>query len=206
MIEKNSKEKQSKQLISLKLIKKNLSTIVFLLFIAILLFSPEAKSFLIKELLFTGLFNAEISSVNSSDNTLRNHFDFKDYEGNIQSTADLKGKVVFINFWASWCPPCIAEFPSIEKFHSKFKDNDKIVFVMINLDSDIATGKQFLDKRKFSLPIFQAVSAVPKEIYSGSLPTTIVLDKYGVMRLHHEGFANYDGEEFNLQIKQLLEE
>jgi thiol-disulfide isomerase/thioredoxin len=206
MIEKNSKKKQSKQLISLKLIKKNLSTIVFLLFIAILLFSPEAKSFLIKELLFTGLFNAEISSVNSSDNTLRNHFDFKDYEGNIQSTADLKGKVVFINFWASWCPPCIAEFPSIEKFHSKFKDNDKIVFVMINLDSDIATGKQFLDKRKFSLPIFQAVSAVPKEIYSGSLPTTIVLDKYGVMRLHHEGFANYDGEEFNLQIKQLLEE
>ena len=206
MIEKNSKEKQSKQLISLKLIKKNLSTIVFLLFIAILLFSPEAKSFLIKQLLFTGLFNAEISSVNSSDNTLRNHFDFKDYEGNIQSTAGLKGKVVFINFWASWCPPCIAEFPSIEKFHSKFKDNDKIVFVIINLDDDIATGKQFLDKRKFSLPIFQAVSAVPKEIYSGSLPTTIVLDKYGVMRLHHEGFANYDGEEFNLQIKQLLEE
>jgi hypothetical protein len=51
---------------------------------------------------------------------------------------------------------------------------------------------------------FQAVSAVPKEIYSGS-PTTIVLDKYGIMRLHHEGFANY-GEEFNLQIKQLLEE
>jgi hypothetical protein len=45
-----------------------------------------------------------------------------------------------------------------------------------------------------------------KEIYSGSLPTTIVLDKYGIMRLHHEGFANYDGEEFNLQIKQLLEE
>jgi thiol-disulfide isomerase/thioredoxin len=110
----------------------------------------------------------------------------------------------FINFWASWCPPCIAEFPSIENFIQNFKDNDKIVFVMINLDDDIATGKQFLDK-EISLPIFQAVSAVPKEIYSGSLPTTIVLDKYGIMRLHHEVFAN-DGEEFNLQIKQLLEE
>jgi hypothetical protein len=76
---------------------------------------------------------------------------------------------------------------------------------MINLDDDIATGKQFLDKENFT-SIFQAVSAVPKEIYSGSLPTTIVLDKYGIMRLHHEVSANYDGEEFNLQIKQLLEE
>jgi hypothetical protein len=61
-------------------------------------------------------------------------------------------------------------------------------------------------QKKIFIAIFQAVSAVPKEIYSGSLPTTIVLDKYGIMRLHHEGFANYDGEEFNLQIKQLLEE
>jgi hypothetical protein len=52
--------------------------------------------------------------------------------------------------------------------------------------------------------IFQAVSAVPKEIYSGSLPTTIVLDKYGIMRLHHEGFANYDGK--SLIYRQLLEE
>lgn len=206
MVEKNNEEKQSKQLINLKMIKKNLSTIVFLIFIAVLLFSPDAKSFLIKQLLFTGLFNAEISSVNSSDNTLRNHFDFKDYEGNVQNTADLKGKVVFINFWASWCPPCIAELPSIEKFHAKFKDNDNIVFLMINIDDDIATGKQFLDKKNFSLPIFQAISTVPKEIYSGSLPTTIVLDQYGVIRLHHEGFANYDGEKFNLQIKKLLEE
>jgi thiol-disulfide isomerase/thioredoxin len=161
----------------------------------------QCKSFLIKQLLFTGLFNAEISSVNSADNTLRNHFDFKDYEGN-QSTADLKGKVVFINFWASWCPPCIAEFPSIEKFYSKFKDNDKIVFVMINLDDDIATGNSFT--KKIFIAIFQAVSAVPK-IYSGSLPTTIVLDKYGIMRLHH-GVSLIMTEEFNLQIKQLLEE
>jgi hypothetical protein len=66
---------------------------------------------------------------------------------------------------------------------------------MINMDNDIAAiGKQFLDNKNFSLPISQAVATVPKEIYSGSLPTAIVLDKYIIMRLHHEGFANYDGE------------
>ena len=205
-MEKNNSEKQLKGLINLEMIKKNVSTIVFLIFIVVVMFNPDAKSFLIKQLMFTGLFNAEISSVNSSDNTLRNHFDFKDYEGNVQNTSDLKGKVVFINFWASWCPPCVAEFPSIEKFHSEFKNNDEIVFLMINMDDNIATGKQFLDKKKYSLPIFQAVSAVPQEIYSGSLPTTVVLDKFGIMRLHHAGFANYGGESFHLQIKQLLEE
>lgn len=205
-MKKNNNEKQSKQLINIKMIKKNLSTIVFLILIAVLVFSPDAKSFLIKQFMFTGFFNAKISSVNSSDNTVRNYFDFKNYDGNVQNTSDLKGKVVFINFWASWCPPCIAEFPSIEKFYSEFKNNDKIVFLMINMDDNIATGKYFLDKKKYSLPIFQAVSAIPKEIYSGSLPTTIVLDKKGIMRLRHEGFANYGGENFHLQVKQLLEE
>jgi hypothetical protein len=68
----------------------------------------------------------------------------------------------------------------------------------------ILPQKSFLDKKIF-IAHFQAVSAVPKEIYSGSLPTTIVLDKYGIMRLHHEGLLIMT-EEFNLQIKQLLEE
>ena len=193
-MEKNNSEKQLKGLINLEMIKKNVSTIVFLIFIVVVMFNPDAKSFLIKQLMFTGLFNAEISSVNSSDNTLRNHFDFKDYEGNVQNTSDLKGKVVFI------------KFPSIEKFHSEFKNNDKIVFLMINMDDNIATGKQFLDKKKYSLPIFQAVSKVPKEIYSGSLPTSIILDKKGKIRLRHTGFSNYGGKNFYMQISYLLKE
>jgi hypothetical protein len=65
---------------------------------------------------------------------------------------------------------------------------------MINMDDGIATGKKFLDNKNFSLPISQAVATVPKEIYAGSLPTAIVFDKYKIMRLHHKGFANYDGE------------
>lgn len=206
MIENNKNEKQTTKLVVLNKIKKHFSSILMLIVFGLLIFSPDAKSFLIKQLVFTGLFNAEISSVNSTDNTLENHFDFKDYEGNIRSTADLKGKVVFINFWASWCPPCIAEFPSIEKFHSEFKDNDKIVFVMINLDDDIATGKKFFQKKNYSMPIAQAVSKVPEEIYSGSLPTSVVLDKKGIVRMRHTGFADYSGEKFHIQVQQLLDE
>lgn len=206
MIENSNQENKPSGFINLKMIKKHLSTILFVILMAVLLFSPDAKSFLIKQLMFTGLFDAEISSINSTDNAVRNHFDFRDYEGNSKNTADLKGKVLFINFWASWCPPCIAEFPSIEKFYSRYKSNDDIVFLMINMDDDIEIGMQFLDKKNYSLPIFQATSQLPKEIYSGALPTTVVVDKNGIIRMHHQGFADYAGEKFNLQIKQLLEE
>jgi hypothetical protein len=90
----------------------------------------------------------------------------------------LKGKVV-LSTLGIMVSTLYCRISSIENFIQKFKDNDKIVFDDDQFDDDIA-GKQFL-KKKFSF-IFQAVSAVPKEIYSGSLPTTIVLDKYGVMR------------------------
>ena len=122
------------------------------------------------------------------------------------NTADLKGKVLFINFWASWCPQCIAEFPSIEKLYSKYKSNEDIVFLMINMDDDIEIGKQFLVKKNYSIPIFQATSKLPKEIYSGALPTTVVVDKNGIVRMQYQGFADYGGEKFNLQIKQLIED
>ncbi|WP_432221076.1 redoxin family protein [Flavobacterium sp. TMP13] len=206
MIEKNTNEKKPIALSTWEKVKKKVPTILMVLVFGLLIFSPDAKSFLIKQLLFTGIFNAEVSSVNSTDNELKNHFDFEDYEGNIKNTADLKGKVVFINFWASWCPPCIAEFPSIEKFHSKFKNNDKMVFLMINMDDDIKIGQQFYDKKNYSLPIAQATSAVPKEIYSGSLPTSVILDKNGIVRMRHTGFANYDAKNFHLQIEKMLAE
>jgi thiol-disulfide isomerase/thioredoxin len=186
MIENNKQN----AVVNLKTIKKHFSTILFVIVIALLMFSPKAKSFLIKQLMFTGLFDAEISSINSVDNAVQNHFDYEDYEGIMKSTADLKGKVVFINFWASWCPPCIAEYPSIEKFYTQYKSNDKIVFLMINMDDDIEIGKQFLINKKYSLPIFQAVSKIPNEIYSGALPTTVIVDKKGIIRMRHEGFAD----------------
>ena len=206
MIENSNQQNKASGLFNLKMIKKHLSTILFVIVIAILLFSPDAKSFLIRQLMFTGFFDAKISSINSTDNAVRNHFDFRNYEGNNMNTADLKGKVLVINFWASWCPPCIAELPSIEKLYSEFQSNDDIFFLMMNMDDEIEIGKQFLDKRKYTLPIFKATSPLPEEFYSGALPTTVVVDKKGIIRMHQQGFADYGGEKFYLQLKQLIEE
>ncbi len=190
---------------SLQYVKKNAFTILMLIFIGVMFVSPDAKSFMLRQLMATGLFNASIDK-KSADISSANDFDFSDEKGNIQNTTSLRGKVVFINFWASWCPPCRAEFPSIEKLYSRFKDHPDFFFLTINEDSDIATAREYLNKEKFSVPIYTSNGGVPVEIYSGALPTTIVLDKDGNIRFHHTGFANYASDKFVKQMEDMIRE
>ena len=188
-------------------IRKNAFTIVMVIFVGIMFFSPDAKSFVLRQLMATGLFNASMDKKDAGTaNQANTDFDFTDEKGNVQNTASLRGKVVFINFWASWCPPCRAEFPSIETLYTQFKDNPDMVFLTINEDNDPAAGKAYLEKEKFSVPMYQSNGNVPAEIYSGSLPTTVVLDKNGKVRLHHAGFANYASDKFVRQIEELINE
>jgi len=175
--------------------------------IVIMLVSPDAKSFVLRQLMLTGLFNASIDQETSETSDLSAiDFDFEDHKGNIQNTASLRGKVVFINFWASWCPPCRAEFPSIDALYSAYKNNPSISFVMVNEDNDISKAYKYLQKENYAIPFYKAVGNVPEEIYSGTLPTTVVLDKDGKIRLYHTGFANYASEKFMRQIEELMGE
>lgn len=175
--------------------------------IAAMAFSPDAKSFVLRQLVKTGLFNATMEE-NVDEYTTKGPFDFNftDENGPLQNTSSLRGKVVFINFWASWCPPCRAEFPSIDQLYSQFKDNPKVYFLTINLDRELETGKAYLAKEKYSVPLFTAQGYVPKDIYTGALPTTVVLDKTGQIRYHHTGFANYASPRFIGQLEALLSE
>lgn len=188
-------------------IRKNGFTTLMVVFIGIMFVSPDAKSFVLRQLMVTGFFNADID-LKKADKVAPTHtdFDFVDERGNIQSTSSLRCKVVFVNFWASWCPPCRAEFPSIEALYAQFKDNPDIFFLMINEDNDPAEGREYLDKENFSIPMYQSIGNVPTELYSGTLPTTLVLDKNGKMRFHHTGFANYASDKFVKQLEVLVGE
>ena len=133
-------------------------------------------------------------------------FTVKDENEKIINVSGLKGKVVFINFWASWCPPCRAEFPSIQKFFEKYRSIDELVFLTVNLDEDLDAGKMYLEKEKFTVPFLFPNGNIPKEYFSGSLPTSVVLDKTGKIRMKHEGMADYSKDSFFEEINQLLKE
>ena len=103
----------------------------------------------------------------------------KDMYGNQVSISDFRGKIVFLNFWATWCPACRAEMPSMERLHKKFKDKD-FVMVAINLQESVSTVKKFFKDFKLTfLALLDRDGEVGTRFRVRNLPTTYILDKEG---------------------------
>ncbi|RCU42485.1 TlpA family protein disulfide reductase [Chryseobacterium lacus] len=191
-----------------KWLRNNWGTAIMFLFFLLLLVSPNFKTWVMRQIISTGIMNAKVEKkeVISSSKTPAENFMVMDNSGNTINTSDLKGKVVFMNFWASWCPPCRAEFPSIQKFYERYKDNPGVIFLTVNLDEDPGLGEAYLKKEQFTVPFLVPAGNIPSAYFSGSLPTTVVLDKNGGIRLQHAGMADYSKASFYKEIDALLDE
>ncbi|MEO6819037.1 MAG: TlpA disulfide reductase family protein, partial [Ginsengibacter sp.] len=189
----------AKKIISL--LKKYWFSIIFYGIIALLIFSPSAKSWILQRVVVTGLLKADINKENLQ---AAGNFSFTDESGKATSIMDLKGKVVFINFWASWCPPCRAEMPDLRNLYEKLKDDSRFVFLFMNEDQDRNKAVEYLEKNNFSMPMYFKVENVPPEIFSGTLPTTVILNKKGEIVLKHSGMASYNSDGFIKQLHDLL--
>lgn len=185
-------------------VKKRGLSVLLISFLIIIVFVPDAKSLLLQQLVSAGLFNAEIKKEGVNNLPQTASFSFTDSAGTTATTAGLKGKVVFINFWASWCPPCRAEMPSLDELYKKLQNDDRFVFLFINEDEDKSKAIKYLEKNHFTIPLYSRLGDVPNEIFSGTLPTTVVIDKDGKVVLKHEGLAGYNTDAFIRQLKDLL--
>ena len=107
----------------------------------------------------------------------------KDVEGKVVSSADFKGKVVVIDFWATWCPPCIAEIPGYIELQKKY-GKDGLVIVGISLDQKgPSVVKPFMAKMGINYPIVMADEDTPAA-FGGveAIPTTFIIDRVGMIR------------------------
>ena len=172
----------------------------------LLLFNPAAKAWLLRQFMAAGLFKAEFKKEAPATKVAAglSAFSFRDEHGITHLTADLKGKVVFINFWATWCPPCLAEMPSLNDLYNQFREDEQFVFLFINEDDDEARAKTFLQSKGYTMPLVTRAGNLPVQIFSGTLPTTVVLDKEGRIVFKHEGLAKYNSPDFIKQLKALL--
>jgi len=196
-----------------KISPSNIITGILVVFILAMLFSPSLKGAVMQSLMRIGLFQPSIPdetteelAAGTSTNTYNEEILFKNIKGEVIELADQRGKVVFINFWATWCPPCIAEMPAINKLYSSFKEDEKVMFLLVDVDNNPVKSQKFMDRRKFDLPVYTPASPIPSSYMGGAIPTTLVLNKYGEVVFKHEGMGDFSNEESKTFVSELIAE
>lgn len=135
----------------------------------------------------------------------------KKADGTTFTPDDWKGKVVFLDFWATWCGPCIRSFPGVQKLYDKYKDNPNVVFAIVNVwervEDRFAVVKTFLDKNTYTFPIYYDLKDEMVKGYGVTgIPTKFILDKQGIGRFMEVGLAEEQAflEETSMKIDALL--
>ena len=117
---------------------------------------------------------------------------------------DFRGKVVYLDFWASWCGPCRKSMPVLEEIRAKYKDQGFEV-VAVNVDEATDDAVRFLQKYPVSYPILlDPKGKTPAQYKVEGMPTAYIVDKAGVIRYVHSGFQNHDREKIEATVKKLL--
>ncbi|WP_291778379.1 TlpA disulfide reductase family protein [Cecembia sp.] len=147
-------------------------------------------------LLATGIKKPKITLVDRTNTQFVYLGSFLDLEGNRVDLEDYRGKTVFINLWATWCPPCRAEMPHIESLYKKVSEQENLEFLMIALDKEFEKSKDFIDKKGFTFPVVHASYGLNNALQSQSIPTTLVVDPNGEIVFYQEGMSNFDTQEF----------
>ncbi|MCB2156778.1 TlpA family protein disulfide reductase [bacterium] len=113
-----------------------------------------------------------------------------------------RGKVIFINFWATWCPPCRAEMPSIQRLYDELKD-EKIRFFMVS-NEDYRTVTDFITEKGYTFPVYTIDQAPPEEFITQGIPATFVISPDGELIMTHVGAAKWDDPEVVQLLRDLM--
>ena len=135
---------------------------------------------------------AETNVVGIRRGNIAPDFSLETLEGEVLSLSEFKGKKVFLNFWATWCPPCRAEMPDIQKF----SENEDVVVLAINLthtEDSLLTVDNFIQDRGFTFPVLLDKNGEVAEQYRvQAYPTSYMIDAKGRIQYIALGAMNYD--------------
>lgn len=117
-----------------------------------------------------------------------------------------KGKVVYVDFWASWCGPCVQSFPFMNKMENELK-NQGLAVVAVNLDEELGDAKAFVAEH----PVDFSVATDPerqcaKQFEVKAMPSSYLIDRKGLIREVHLGFRPGEAEQFRAVVEQVLRE
>lgn len=161
-------------------LRKNILNIIVIAFIAVLVLFPEVKLKL-KDLFFPVAAIENAVTLQDSDMDI----ELKGINAPNTNLKNLKGdKLIFLNFWGTWCPPCREEWPTIQKLYDSKKG--KIDFVLIAMQDEEEKVVKFMKDNKYSVPVYIAQSPISNTVLPKVFPTTFLLDKNGRILLKED--------------------
>lgn len=181
-----------------KINKNTISNGLLIIVVALFIF-PSSRVWITRQLTFS-------PSIEKSERRV----DIDSYNWNLKGLntqsvnfESFKGKVVFVNFWATWCPPCKAEMPMIQSLYDDYKD--KIEFVFITNEPWNLVEK-FYTKYNYNLPSYNSLSAPPEKFSeTNSIPASYLIDKKGTIMVSKVGAANWNSDKIRKLLDKLIE-
>lgn len=180
----------------MKFTKKTISNIAFVVVIGLLLY-PPTKVYFIRLISFS----PTTISVEEREQLKNYNWNLKGLNTPNINFNETKGKVVFVNFWATWCPPCIAEMPSIQKIYTNYKDRVAFIFVS---NEDWNKIDDFYKLKGYSLPTYNILSNIPDQLKSNSIPATFIIDKNGNIVTDKKGPADWNSSKIRTLLDELI--
>jgi len=183
--------------------KKQIKNILFVVVLALLLI-PQTRQpiqvFLNKGLAY---FSPSIIDVEAQKHIDNYTWQLSTLKGEPYNFEAAKGNVVLINFWATWCPPCVAELPSMQDLYVDYKD--RVVFLFVT-NEGFETVAKFLNNKNYNLPVYNPVTEYPVFFNLKSIPRTFLIDKNGAVIIDKTGAANWNSDLVRTTINDLLKQ
>ncbi|AVI51493.1 thiol-disulfide oxidoreductase [Pukyongia salina] len=185
----------------MKFIRKHLFTLLFLTIFGLLLYPPTGvpiKAFVQRLLMISPGVLDESERVMLSDY----NWTLSEVDGGTKNFSDSHNKVCIVNLWATWCPPCVAELPSMQRLYNRY--GDRVDFYFVSAE-DPGTVQRFLQKKNYELPVYIEVERPPAEMQVTTIPTTFLIDKNGRILIQKTGAAKWDSEKVRALLDSLLQ-
>jgi peroxiredoxin len=149
----------------------------------------------------------EANQFKPQEGYLAPRFSLRNLKGNLEGLDDHSGKVIFVNFWATWCVPCVKEMPSFENLYRRYRSQG-LTLLAVSLDKgDSSKVQDFADKHKLSFPILLDIEGVAEKLYpSFSIPFTYVIDKQGRVVARVDGAKDWESSETFEAVEHLLKQ
>lgn len=184
--------------------KKKWSNVFFVILIILIIIPQTRKPIQVAlQSLKVAVLNPTVINDGDLETLATYNWVLRDENGVQFNFEEYKDHVVLINFWATWCPPCIAEMPSLDALNKDFKGRVKFLFVT---NEEVATVQKFKLNKGFQFTMQSSVSKAPSQFETSSIPRTFVISKSGEIVVDETGAVNWNSKRIRELLDRLVSE